>query len=72
MICQSMKMTYENCLSLVNSCIYYAHQTHEIYPVLPYSVDFKAPQSSVVSFEIHWIKQYLVHVNVVLYEIKGL
>ena len=27
----------------VNSCIYYACQTHEIYQVLPYSLDFKAP-----------------------------
>ena len=25
----------ENWLVLVNSCIYYAHQTHEIYQVLP-------------------------------------
>ena len=33
----------ENWLSLVNSCIYNACQTHEIYQVLPYSVDFKAP-----------------------------
>ena len=29
---------------LVNSCVYYAHQTHTIYQVLPYSVDFKAPR----------------------------
>ena len=28
---------------LVNICIYYAHQMCEIYRVLPYSVDFKAP-----------------------------
>ena len=34
----------ENWLRLVNSCVYYAHQTHEIYQVLPYSVDFKAPR----------------------------
>ena len=27
-----------------NSCFYYAHQTHEIYQILPYSVDFKAPK----------------------------
>ena len=33
----------ENWLGLVNSYIYYAHQTHEINQVLPYSVDFKAP-----------------------------
>ena len=30
-------------LGLVDSCIYYAHQTHEIYQVLPCKVDFKAP-----------------------------
>ena len=33
----------ENWLSLVNICIYCAHQTCEIYQALPYSVDFKAP-----------------------------
>ena len=33
----------ENWLSLVNSCIYYSLQTCEIYQVLPYSLDFKAP-----------------------------
>ena len=36
--------TCENWLGLVNSCIYYAHQTHEIYQALPYSADFKAPE----------------------------
>ena len=36
-----MPETCENSLSLVNSCIYYAYQTSEIYQVLPYSVDFK-------------------------------
>ena len=30
-------------LGLVNSDIYYACQIHEIYQILPYSVDFKAP-----------------------------
>ena len=37
----------ENCekwLGLVNSCIYYPHKSCEIYQVLPYSVDFKAPR----------------------------
>ena len=29
---------------LVNSCIYYAHWTHEIYHIMPYSMDFKAPR----------------------------
>ena len=38
-----MSETCENWLGLVNSCIHYAHQTHEISQVLPYSVDFKAP-----------------------------
>ena len=38
-----MPETCENWLGLVNSRVYYAHQTHEIYQVLPYSVDFKAP-----------------------------
>ena len=38
-----MPETCENWLGLVNSCIYYVCQTHEIYQVVPYSVDFKAP-----------------------------
>ena len=38
-----MPETCESWLSLVNSCVYYALKTHEIYQVLPYSVDFKAP-----------------------------
>ena len=42
-----MPETCENWLGLVNSCVYYAFQTHEIYPVQPYTADFKA------SFEIH-------------------
>ena len=60
-----MPETCKNWLSLVNSCIYYACQTHEIYPVhvLPYSVDSKAP-------EIHWARQRLV--NVVLFGIKDM
>ena len=37
-----MLKTCENWLSLVNSCVNYAHQTHKIYYVLPYTVDFKA------------------------------
>ena len=39
-----MLETCENWLSIVNRCIYHAYQTHEIYQVLPYSVDFKAPR----------------------------
>ena len=35
--------TCENWFGLVNSCVYYASQTHEINRVLPYSMDFKAP-----------------------------
>ena len=35
--------SWENWLGLVNSYIYYARKTQEIYLVLPYSVDFKAP-----------------------------
>ena len=35
--------TCENWLGLVNSCVYHACQTHEIYEILPYWVDFKAP-----------------------------
>ena len=38
-----MPETYENWHSLVNSCISYACQIHEIYQALSYSVDFKAP-----------------------------
>ena len=37
-----MPETWENRLGLVNSCIYYSHQTHEFHQLLPYSVDFKA------------------------------
>ena len=33
----------ENGLGLVNNCVYYACQTHEVYQLLPYSVDFKDP-----------------------------
>ena len=33
----------ENWLSLVNSCVYFAHQARENYQVLSYLVDFKAP-----------------------------
>ena len=37
-----MPKTCKNLLDLVNSGIYYAQQTHEIYQVLTYPVDFKA------------------------------
>ena len=39
-----MPETCENCLGLVNDSIHYANHTCEIYQVLPYSVDFKAPE----------------------------
>ena len=39
----AMPETCENWLCPVNGCIYYAHQTCEIYQVLPYLMDFKAP-----------------------------
>ena len=40
-----MLETYENWLGLANSCVNYAHQTREMYQVLPSpsSVDFKTP-----------------------------
>ena len=44
-----MLQNYENWLHLVDSCVYYAHQTCVIYQVLSYSADFKA----LGSFEIH-------------------
>ena len=46
-----MPEAYENWLSLVNSYGYYAHQICEIYQVLPYSVDFKAPVGALKSTE---------------------
>ena len=55
----------ENWFGFVNSCIYCARQTHEIYLILPGSVDFKAE-----SFETHWASQNLV--NVVLFRIKDM
>ena len=59
-----MPDTCENWLGRVNSPIYYARQIREIYLVLPYSLDSKAP------FEIHWVKQYLV--NTVLFRMKDM
>ena len=59
-----MPETCENWLGVANSCVYYAPQSHKIYQVLSYPVDFKLPES----FEIHGVKQYLV--NVVLFRIK--
>ena len=55
-----MPETCENWLGRVNSCVYYARQTHGIYQLPPYWVDF----------EIHWVKQYLTNVD--LFGIKDL
>ena len=38
----AMSRTCEKLLGFVNSYVYYACQTREIYQVLPYTVDFKA------------------------------
>ena len=58
-----MQKPVKNWLSLVNNCVYYACQSHEIYRAPPYSVDFKAPGEL-------WdpLRQYLV--NMVLLD-KG-
>ena len=57
-----MPKTCENWLGFANSCIYYACQTCEIYQLLPYLVNFKAPRKhsrssynnvSPGSFKIH-------------------
>ena len=39
----AMPETCENLRGLVKSCVYYDRQSSEIYQVLPYSMDFKAP-----------------------------
>ena len=39
----AMPETCENWLGLLNSCVWYAHHTCEIYQVLAYSVDFEVP-----------------------------
>ena len=44
-----MTESCENRLGLVNSYINYAHQTLKIYQVIPYSVDFKAPNIFLIS-----------------------
>ena len=49
--------TCENWFGLPKSCVYYVHQTCEIYQVLPYSVDFQAP-----GFEIHWVGEYSIYI----------
>ena len=37
-----MLKTFKNGPCFVNSCVYYDGQTHGIYQVLPYAIDFKA------------------------------
>ena len=50
---------------LVNSCFYYAHQTREIYQVLPYSVDFKAPGDLSKTVLIKWsVTSNKVHLQI--------
>ena len=58
-----MPETCENWPRLVNCSEYYACQTHDIHQVLPH---LKLPGS----FEIHWIRPYLV--NEVLVGIQDL
>ena len=56
----------ENWLSLVNSCDNYARQTCEIYQVVSYSMDFKAPKEL-------WNPQIRQHLsNVILFGTKDL
>ena len=50
-----MPKTCENWLGLVNICIYYAHQTREIY-CLTQCIS-KLPGS----FEIYWVRQNLIN-----------
>ena len=38
-----MPETFENWFGHVNRYVWYAHRTREIYHVLPYAVDLKAP-----------------------------
>ena len=46
----AMRETCENLLGLVNSCVYYVHQTREIYQALSYSADFKALAERALKF----------------------
>ena len=65
-----MPETCANWRGLVNSCVYAAHQTREIYQVLPYSVNLKAPREP--SNQEHRKRQYMYLENVVLFGIKDL
>ena len=61
-----MPEIWKKWLGLVNCCIYNACQIHEIYKVLSYSVDFKAP----AKLWNQLIKVYLL--SVVLFGVKDL
>ena len=69
--------TCENWLGLVSSCIYYAHQTCEIYQVVPYSVNFKAtwelwnPLSITVPVLSIWNKGPVMTVKQKKYPVSG-
>ena len=56
-----MPETCENWCGLVNSDVYYAHQTRETYQVLPYSIDFKAPGEMTVKLKSNL---YVAPVNI--------
>ena len=59
-----MPETGENWFGLINSCIYYAHQTREIYQALPYSSDFKAHRKYLVNLVLFWNKHDKGPVNI--------
>ena len=64
----AMPQTCENLLGPVNSYVCYDNHAREIYQVLPYSVDFKAPRELWNPLS----KTVLSKVDVVLYRIKDL
>ena len=57
----AMPETCENWPSLVNSCIYYACQTHRIHQVLPYSVELWNPLSKTLlsKCSFQWNKNHV-------------
>ena len=57
-----MPKTFENCLGLVNGCIYYALQTCEILPDTALLSGFPSSPGA------YWVRQYSV--NLVLFVIK--
>ena len=48
----------EHYLDFVNTYVYYAWRTRQIYQVLPYSVDFKAPEGALKSTEQAILSKY--------------